>query len=373
MSSPLESFFLDRNYRRAINALSGITSTLYVSLNLLALHREKVKVTVETAFLLCLLLAVGMLLHSTIRKTTPKRSLPNPEPGKFLPVFISLAIGIALLGILQTKLVVRLQAAVIDARIVGFDKAIAHTYSFETPEQAQAQLRSRFQKLESIADVSYRYQIPISPSSSSTARQKVRAALNQPQLSESTKQTGWMAYAKLYDLAAMQATEGNTAPIHASGFVINSTVDLANRKIRFVGDHSALIFENGDIVIRNSTVVFDGISLRAQQPFREGLYLLGSGSSVVVRNATVENLDQTLDGITWINVEFRHSMIKVKNGSFTLVNVTFRDCDLRWLLPSGPLGGQVGLELRERISKANGQPITFAYDGIPLPSIPNSE
>lgn len=373
MNSPLESFFMDHGYRRTIYALSGIASTLYVSLNLLALHREKVEVTIETAILLCLLLTVGILLHSTPRETRTTGSTAVPEPGKFLPASICLAVGMVLFGISQTSLVVRLQTAALDARFAGIGRVAAYKFATPSSEQAQAQLRSRFDELGSIADVSYRHKIPLNPGRLSQAEQRVRAALNQPQLSEITKETGWMAYGKLYALAAVQETTSNTTPVQADGLLINSPLDLSDMKIRFVGDRSALIFGDGDIVIRNSTIVFDGVSLRAQQPFREALFVLGSGSSVVVRNAIVENLDQTLDGITWINVEFRHSMIKVQGGPVTLVNVTFRDCDLRWLPPFGPLGGQAGLDLRERISRANGQPITFAYEGIPLSTSPKSE
>ena len=149
---------------------------------------------------------------------------------------------------------------------------------------------------------------------------------------------------------------------------VKATLDLSDKKVRFVGDNSLLILGDGDIIIRNSTVVFDGVSLRAPQPFRQAFYVVGSGSSVVVRNASVENLDQVLDGITWINVEFRHSMIKVQNGPFTLVNVTFTDCDLRWLQFN-----QLGLELSERIRQANGHAFSFGYTGTPPPTTPKAE
>jgi len=365
----IESFFLDRTYRRATYALSGIVSALYSALNLLNLDRGKMQVAVEAGGLYCLLIAVGILLRPSIRKTRPKVPKTILKPVRFRSVFISLAIGLCLFGISETNIIVRLQTALIDARIARFDQSGVSVYFFRTPERVDTQLRSRFHTLESIVDISYRYQIPVDQDNLSKAEQKVRTALNQPRLSETTKQAGWIAASRLSELSAVQATQGNTSPVQATGYIINSNLDLSDKKVRFLGNHSALIFGGGDIVVENSTVVFDGIDFRAQQPFRAAFYVIGSSSSVVVRNATVENLDQTLDGITWINVEFQHSMIRVNSGPFALVNATFKDCDFRWL----PLGGQAGMELLDRINKANGKPVTFAYEGIPVPTTSKPE
>jgi hypothetical protein len=369
MNSLIEPFFLDRTYRRAIYALSGIVSALYASLSLLDLGRGKLEVTAEAGGLYCLLIVGGILLRSSIRKAQTKEPRIILEPVQSRSVSISLALGLALFGISQSNIIVRVQTALIDARIANFDRSSVSAYLLQTPDRAETQLRYRFQRLEAITDVSYRYQIPITPGSLSKAEEKVRTALRQPRLSEKTRQAGLVAYSKLNELGAIQATADNINPVKATGYVINSILDLSDEKIRFIGNHSALIFGDGEIVVQNSTAVFDGIDFRAQQSFREAFYVVGSGSSVVVHNATVENLAQTLDRITWINVEFRHSMIKVQNGPFTLVNVTFADCDLRWL----PRGGRAGEELLDMINKASGKPVTFAYEGIPLPTTSKPE
>jgi len=365
MSSLLASFFIDRQYKRTLYAITAITSILYFSISLLAWHRENVRVTCETAFLSCLVLAVGILLRSRLRRK-PLSELTSPaEPSGLLFVCVAFLIGIAIVGITQSSLVVRVQAKVIDARFRGLDE-VGRAARYADPE---AHLRSRFQRLESIADTSYRYQIPVNSSTLADATREVKAALVEPKrLSESTKEAGWMAYGNLISLEAVQATK----QVQPLGYVISSPFLLTDTKVHFVGEHSASLVLGDTIVIQRSTILFDGIDFQTSQPFLEALFV-DSSSTVVVRNAVVTNLSQTLDAITWINVEFRHSMIKVNGGPFTLVNVKFVDCDLRWLPPSGPLGGQMGLELRQRISRANGQPITFAYQGTSLTTAPKPE
>jgi hypothetical protein len=167
---------------------------------------------------------------------------------------------------------------------------------------------------------------------------------------------GLIASAKLVDLSALRRTEPNTE--QRLSYVINSPLLISDTSIRWKGDHSTLTFGDA-LLIRNSTVVFDGINFRSERPFREALYLQDAASTIIVRDSTIENLDQTLDRVTWVNVRFQHSMIKLRGGPFALINVSFTDCDLRWL------NGQVESDLRNRITAANGQPVTFAFEGYP--------
>ncbi len=253
----------------------------------------------------------------------------------------------------------KLQAKVIDARLEQVNQAVTHVYAIQSPEQKDTELRKRFQKLQSIADTSYRYQIPVDQSSLRKAEATTRTLLRRPDLSPQTKQVGLIASAKLADLAALRATEAETQV--PQGYPIAANVPISGKSVRFKGDHSSFLFNGGSFVIRNSTVVFDGIDFRGPVPFTVSPLILDSKSIVVVRNGTITNLDQTLDGITWVNVQFQHSRIRLNGGPITLVNVSFdKDCELLWLML-----GQVGFELKEKITKANGQPITFAFEGLP--------
>jgi hypothetical protein len=363
--SRLESFFLDRYYRRATYAAVGFISILYALMNLLVFDREKVRVTIETICLSCLLVFVGVLLRATFRGSPPKETIAPSRPHSAYFVFGALAIGMFIYDFSQSRFIPRIQTTVIDARLSNFDHRLSFAYQ---PGQGQAQLQSNFRKLGSIVDASYRYEIPIESTTLNSATQKVRTALNQPKLSESTKEAGWAAYGKLFGLAATQETRANVKTSESFGYIINSNLLFKDQKLSIVGNQSPLVLGSGEIVIQNSTIVFDGIDFRAQQPYYEGLFV-SSDSSVLIHDSTIENLTQMLDGVTWINVEFRHSIVKVRGGPFNLVNVKFTDCDLRLLAP--PFAGPIGLDLKNRIEKANGQPITFGYEGSTPTSKPS--
>lgn len=362
MSSSLDSFFIDRKYRWSTYAVSGGVSFFYGLVNVLALHRDKSEVALEIVLLLCLLLTLGIRIYPTHRKA-PRETLGSPtQPAQFSSVSMLTAVAIVLVsaGVLATQSIIlpRLQAAVVDTRLELWNRPTTHAFIIQSPEQADKELRSRFQKVQAIADISYRYQIPVDPNSLDKAEATVRTSLKQPALRSQTKQAGLIASAKLVDVAALRSTVANT--VKPPSYVINSMLEFSDKNIRWKGDHSPITFGSGEILISQSTVVFDGVDLRSEQPFKQALYVEGSRSRVIVRNSTIENLDQTLDGITWVNVQFEHSMIRIGGGSFTLVDVSFRDCDLRWLFL-----GPVATELREKITQANGQPITFAFEGYP--------
>ncbi len=359
MTNLLDSFFLDRNYRWSTYAVSGVVSISCASVNLLVFHRGKTEVGLETAILFCSLLILGVRLYSVIRKVPTETSVSPVQPVQFLNVSILATIAIAFGFIItsQSDVVPKLQAKVIDARLERVNQTVAHAYAILSPEQADTELRKKFQKLQSIVDTSYRYQIPVEPSSLRKVEATTRTLLKRPTLSPQTKQVGLIAAAKLVDLATLRTTEANTE--RPPSYFINSMIEISDKNIRWKGDHSTLTFGAGELLIRNSTVVFDGINFRSERPFREALYLGDAASTIIVRDSIIENLDQTLDRVTWVNVRFQHSMIKLAGGPFALVNVSFADCELRWL------NGPVASDLRERITEAEGQPINFAFEGYP--------
>jgi hypothetical protein len=346
MNNLIESFFMDRNYRRMIYALGSLGSALYVSMNLMLLHRATATVTVETAVLSAFFLMASIAMHSAVRKNTPTNDAPIFGGTRLYPGFAMLVIVLScILAISQSNFIVKIQAAVLEARIerVGQPDSVAN--SFQNPEQTLAKVQESSRKLSAIADVSNRYKIPVDTAKLNTTDQHLQSAAGH-----------------LKSQIATEATSGNTRDVPPSGYVINSALDLTNQRVRFVGAGSDLILSD-IIIIKDSTVVFDGINLRARQPYFEAINV-GAGSSVVIQNGSVENLSQTLDRVIWINVQFRNSMIKVGGAPFSLVHVSFRDCDLRWLEGQG---GQVGSVLLKKIREANGGPITFTFDRLPYP------
>jgi hypothetical protein len=360
MSRLFDFAFTDRSYRLKAYLFSGAIALTCALVARSLLHWDERNVLFMMAIILYSLIALFVLYYVFARKASPWEFTAPAIPSLR---HTALTLAVVLVGFLsvsvQIGIVPKVQASIVDLRLSIVDKTITHAFTIQSPEQADTELRNKFQKVQSIVDISYRYQVPVDPNSLSKAEARIRNSLRRPDLSSQTKQAGLVASAGLDNLAALRTTEGKTEPIES--YVLNSTLELSHKSIHFLGAHSALLFGSGDIVIRHSTVIFERINLRAERPFTEAIFLEDSNSRVIVRDGTVENLDQTLDGIIWINVRFQHSMIKLKGGPFALINVSFEDCDLRWL----PLGGPVFYELREKITKASGQPITFAFEGYP--------
>jgi len=301
---------------------------------------------------------VVVLIAVLIYVLCRRKNVTETQPQKWYSPLLLVGIGVLVFGITKSQAAVRLQSLVIEARMTGFGEKLAY---YQNPELRQAQLNAYLKKLNSTVNTSYRYRIPIGAETLRNTTQRLQTALIQPKLSEDTRQAASAAYGNLIALNASQETQHDVPFPTAgpSGYVINSNLDYTDKKLTIMGNHSSFVLSGGDISIEKSTMVFDGIDFQALRRYYQGI-LVTPDSSVVIRNGVVENLDQTLDGITWINVEFRNSMIRVKGHPFNLVNVTFNDCDLRWLVP---FGGEVGIDLKNRIEKVNSQPITFAYLG----------
>src|SRR5437667_4480046 len=215
---------MDRNYRWSIYAVSCVASVLYASVNVLALRRGKTEVSFETAILFCLFFALGIRLYAVLRGIPPETSVSQIKPAYSDPVFgfIPIAVVFGLIIVSQSSLVPRLQAAVIDARLEKADRSISYVFTIQSPERADAELRERFQGLESVADTAHRYEIPVDLDRVYKAAAMVRASLQHAARSDQTKQAGLIASAKLVDLAALRRTEGNT--VRSPGYVINAPV-----------------------------------------------------------------------------------------------------------------------------------------------------
>jgi hypothetical protein len=357
MSRLFEFAFTDHKYRFKAYSTSGAIALISALAAHFSLRWDERDVILTMASVFCSLVAIFVLYYIFAGKSSAPGLKTPAKPYLFrytMSIFVIVVAGLFSIST-HNKIVPQVQAAIVDLRLFSLTSAIPHALYIRPSDQTQGLFRGRFQKLQSIADISYRYRIPVDPNRLVEAQKMIQSTLAVSGLSEETRQSGLIASAKLVDLATLRKTETNTEEPLA--YSLNSTVMLPNRTIRYQGNHSRLS-GSGQLEIAHSTVVFDGFDFEREKPFGEPFFILSSDSTVVVRNSTIKNTDQPLDGIIWINVQFQHSMIRVNGGPFTLVNVTFNDCDLRWLT-FGPLGS----DLQERIRKANGQPISFAFDG----------
>jgi len=261
---------------------------------------------------------------------------------------------------------IHFQSTILDLRLATASSGGIQAYL--DPKERQAQLKKRLQTIQSITDISYRYEIPVASDRLMVAQQLVQGALKQSESPAEMVREASIASLKLRGVEAMNAVAGNTVqyPASAQTYAINSMVDLSNKAIGFQGNHTR-IAGSGTFLLDHSTVVFDGIDFVSEKPYGQSFFDIAStDSTVIVRSSTVENLQQPLDGITWVKVTFQHSRIEATGRPFVLVNAIFRDCDFSHLTIFSP-GGSA---LLDTIQKANGGPVNFSFAGYTSSIIP---
>ena len=350
MNHKLELFFLDRSYKRVVYAGAILGCLIYFSINLIVFQRANERVLAEALIIAVLLSSGGILVRSKAHYVAPTEEPMTKNKG-VVTLLTTLAIGGASFLAVNAKLVPIMQAKNLEERIRRI-YAPGPAASLVNPE---AHLRTHLEKISAIADTSYRYRIPINPTALSDMTDEVQPVLYQRVHSPETKQAAFKAYGNLASANAARDTTATTP--RSFGYVINSLLSFTNTRVSIIGNHTPIVL-GGAINIQSSTVVFDGIDIRGERPYFSGLFV-SSDSNVVIRNATVEDLDVSLSGVTWVNVEFRHSRIKGGPTRFTLVNVKFVDCDLNMLS---------GWELQEKIQNAEGRAIDFAFIGVSPPT-----
>ena len=353
-------FFKEQSIRWKAYGLSSVVAFTYGLINLFVLHRDEQQVSMESVIVLLTLISLSVGLYVAHVRGFDEEKAPKPKifglrlaaAGALAATFVAFVFYVG---------IPKMQATIIELRLQLFI-ANPTVYAAYAPDQ---QVQKRVQVINSIVDASSHNQIPVDPKLLAKAQTVLSDDLKARTVTSTTKQAGLITSAKMTGLIALAKTAGQTfAPAGANagnrvGYFINSTLELNEKNLRLQGSpHAPLTFgDDGRIVISNSTIIFDGLDLRARQPYQEVLFL-DSSSTVVVRDGTVENLDQTLDGVLWEDVRFEHSIVRVRGGGISLVNVSFDDCDLRWLAFS-----KIGSELQEKIREAKGKPFSFAFEG----------
>lgn len=369
-------FFLEEQQLRwKVYLISGGIAFVYALVNLSAFHRSEERVSLETVLVLFMLVAIFVAVYvakgrvSVAETGTPKKVI---QFGWKLAVAGTVAAAL-LVSMYQIN-IPELQAAIIDLKLKSFATSLD---TVKAANLSDNQLRSRYQRIESIVGTSSTNQIPVDPNLLQQTQTAVSRSLKAGSLSEQTKQLGWATTMDLESLFYTRKVEtGEISPIPArqiantGGYVINSTVvlDKGNPYIR--GDHSwfALGPGGGSFAIKQSNVVFDGVDFlgfTALSPIN----LLDDRSSALVRDSILKNVTQYLDRIAWVDVRFENSRLLYTEGApLRLRNVSFKSCDLslsQLHFPPDigpPPAGPVGSELQKRIREADGKPITFTYE-----------
>ncbi len=128
--------------------------------------------------------------------------------------------------------------------------------------------------------------------------------------------------------------------------------------MRIVGRDSTLFFgPTGALVVGDAPIAFSGVNFTASWKQVTPLIIRGKPINTLVENAKLDNVTQPIENVIWMNVDFVNSVVAYSGGPVFLENVRFKDCTFQFR------PGPSAAELKDRITKADGGPITYAYSG----------
>jgi hypothetical protein len=360
MNRLIDFFLTEQRLRWKVYLTSSGIAFAYALVNLGLSNKTEERVGLETVILLCLLITISVAVYIAKGKLVLSEA-QKPLLTWNLSLRLGLASTVVLVLIAQIN-IPKMQAAIVDFRLRSLATWLD---TVQAANLSDYQIRSQYQKIESIVNTSSTNQMPVNPNLLQKAQTALSRSLKQPSLTDQTRELGWataidlesLSYTRNVQTGAIIPRQITTTP----SAVFNTPVVITTGHLYMQGEHSLIFLGEGggQFVAFQSTIVFDKIDFRSvtyQQPIVIG----DDRSTAFVRDSTLEGVIQELERITWVDVRFENSRVLYAEGTpLRLRNVSFKDCDLSHLgIPPGP----VSYELERRIRDAKGQPITFAYE-----------
>jgi hypothetical protein len=257
----------------------------------------------------------------------------------------------------------KFQAKVIDFRLDHLTKQIL-TVEAASPSQERA--KPPFEQLLSAVKTTAALNIPVDTKRVERARNAIAESLSSKELPESVKVSGWETMAGLGAYADYRSIQqggqvprpvwlGKTGPNEA--IVLSSGVELKDKPAWFTGAQTKVLVASLGFILTNAKVIVDDVRFEGEYSGAIPIMLNDDDSKVLVRNSTFRNVTQSLQRISWENVQFSDSVVFYFGGPVNLYRVKFQNCKLQF---GDDTNSQ---ELKLRILSANGQPISFAAGG----------
>jgi hypothetical protein len=111
-----------------------------------------------------------------------------------------------------------------------------------------------------------------------------------------------------------------------------------------------------DVLVGRMTATGQSLVLSEAPEFIHRAPARNESRKVVVSNATISNLHQTLDGLLWIDVEFDHCLITYQGGSIYMDRVSFHDCEFS-------VPNQADAEVADYVRAQGTKPVTLKRAG----------
>jgi|SRR5882757_8398093 len=358
MTQGLHDFFWKNSaFRRTVYISCAFLAVIYGTVSTSVFHKPEKQTAAQIAILLVLTIVSAAAAYSLVPVLSQLRSSLSLFQYRLWDFRLALTLGTLVLSIFlfeKTRFITYAQSAYIDRRLLMDAREIAQLGN--KPDWSAFSFQGPIQNVKSAVDASSRYNIPISKNAVDSVSASLGRVIAEQKIPEGSRSLVYTTYGLFNAYSVDQLTASNVQ--QPQSFVINSPLIFENKSFRMVGNHTPILLGDGILATQNSTIAFEGLDFWAREPYGMGL-VISSNSNVVVRNSNMKNLDQSLDNATWINSSFENSRITTSGGPLRLVNVSFKNCNIDMLLIRGPAGSA---ELYDLIQKANGQPVTYAYE-----------
>lgn len=360
MNRLFEFFYSDASLRIVAYKSAGTAALVYVLVNSWFLHRPDDRIFSGVVWVIAG--TVALFIAWGFARREPSLKAVNDEIGEGGPKYKLqfYLIGIVAAVFLLTMPVIDvnmyqayLANAALEKLSIKFDTVQGATLK---PEQVLANAR----RIQSIVSTSAANQIPLSPNVLNKTEKALSRYLKSADLPQQSKQAGYEAAVDLQSLAYTRGVQvGSIQPQLANqAYVLNSVVRIKDQNAYFQGNNTPIAFGvgGGGFYVENGSIVFDKIDFRGMLDFPPGLEV-GPGGSIVVIESTMEGGMQPLEGITWINVEFRNMKIGYYGGPLRLRNVTFTNCIAD--RPRGPIAERMASQIIQMNGQRN---INYFFD-----------
>lgn len=293
------------------------------------------------AAVIAFVIGLLLLLQSGLAHSFPKVTLPQRTYRLSLKVRYGGLVACLILLSAPGLSVSKVQAAIVNQRL-------AMAASSLEPDKATSlstnQLKTRFQKIASIASTSTQYKISANPDLVEKVKNNLEETLKSVNPSrEDVRRTGvaafvvLVAYARANNVLIAVNVPTVLLPHGETGnSMISKQVPIKNGAVWWQGSpQGSAIWTISDpsfgavFPVSHSSVVFNAVNFNAFG-MQRALVETDNESQIVIMNATIESAAQKLDAIVWLNIKFKNSQIIYSGGPLYLGDVTFENCQFQF-------------------------------------------
>lgn len=374
MTNPMHSFFWeDSGFRGLAYAFIAVAGTLYATVRTLVFHGPERQVAAELFVLVLVLNSAAVALNYMMMKKRESLRFNIPDevigthrldyrgvlaeralsstyvrlPASYIPRTYRLSLKLRYGGLVACLILLsaprlsvsKVQAAILNQRL---ERAASSIEPDRASSLSNNQLKTRFQKIASIASTSTQYKISANPDLVEKVKNNLEETIKSVNPSGDVRRSGvaafvaLVAYARANNVLIAVNVPTILLPHGETGNSMISQVPLKNGAVWWQGSAQGnAIWAIPDpslgavFPVSHSSVVFNAVNFNA---FGMQRAFIGTDneSQVVIMNATIEGAAQKLDAIVWLNIKFKNSQIIYSGGPLYLGDVTFENCQFQF-------------------------------------------